>query len=184
MNAGTAKVTITGKGLYTTTSGEATSIVKTFTINPMDLSNEGIVGELTPTNFEYDGEAHKPALDGISYNDHDLEYSVDYWTAYPDSVNAGTGMETEEGGAKGPRCEIIGKGNFTGKVIRYYTIKQADFAQVNIAPIDEQTATGEPIEPELTVTFKNTNNKTITVDASDYRAEYSNNVNPHREEPP
>ncbi len=177
VNAGTAKATITGKGIYTTTSGEATSIVKTFTINPMDLSEEGIVGELTPTNFEYDGEEHMPDLDGISYNNHNLVNEVDYWLAYPDSVNAGTGMETEEGGAKGPRCEITGKGNFTGKVIRYYTIAQADF-NVEIADIPEQTATGEPIEPELTVTFKNTNNKTITVDASDYRAEYSNNVNP------
>lgn len=176
VNAGTAKVTITGKGLYTTNSGEATSIVKTFTINPKNLSEDNIVGELT-ANFEYDGEKHMPALDRISYNDHDLEYSVDYWTAYPDSVNAGTGMEDGDGVAKGPRCEIIGKGNFTGKVIRYYTIAKADF-NVEIADIPEQTATGEPIEPELTVTFKNTNNKTITVDASDYRAEYSNNVNP------
>lgn len=184
VNAGTAKVTITGKGLYTTNSGEATSIVKTFTINPKNLSEDNIVGNLIDVKdsngndiLKYEGEAHKPTLDGISYNDHDLEYSVDYWTAYPDSVNAGTGMEDGDGVAKGPRCEIIGKGNFTGKVIRYYTIKQADF-NVEIADIPEQTATGEPIEPELTVTFKNTNNKTITVDASDYRAEYSNNVNP------
>ena len=177
VNAGTAKATITGKGIYTTISDGATSIVKTFTINPMDLSNEGIVGELTATNFEYDGEEHMPALDGISYNNHNLVNEVDYWLAYPDSVNAGTGMETEEGGAKGPRCEITGKGNFTGKVIRYYTIAQADF-NVEIADIPEQTATGEPIEPELTVTFKNTNNKTIPVAASDYTADYSNNVNP------
>ena len=177
VNAGTAKVTITGKGLYTTTSGEATSIVKTFTINPKNLSEDNIVGELTATNFEYDGEKHMPALGGISYNNHDLVNEVDYWLAYPDSVNAGTGMETEEGGAKGPRCEITGKGNFTGKVIRYYTIAQADF-NVEIADIPEQTATGEPIEPELTVTFKNTNNKIIPVAASDYTADYSNNVNP------
>ena len=177
VNAGTAKATITGKGIYTTISDGATSIVKTFTINPMDLSNEGIVGELTATSFEYDGEEHMPALDGISYNNHDLVNEVDYWLAYPDSVNAGIGMETEEGGAKGPRCEITGKGNFTGKVIRYYTIAQADF-NVEIADIPEQTATGEPIEPELTVTFKNTNNKTIPVAASDYTADYSNNVNP------
>ena len=176
VNAGTAKATITGKGIYTTISDGATSIVKTFTINPMDLSNEGIVGVLTATNFEYDGEEHMPALGVISYNNHDLVNEVDYWLAYPDSVNAGTGMETEEGGAKGPRCEITGKGNFTGKVIRYYTIAQADF-NVEIADIPEQTATGEPIEPELTVTFKNTNNKTIPVAASDYTAEYSNNVN-------
>ena len=179
VNAGTAKATITGKGIYTTISDGATSIVKTFTINPMDLSEEGIVGELTGADdLVYDGEEHMPALDGISYNNHNLVNEVDYWLAYPDSVNAGIGKETEVGGASGPRCEITGKGNFTGKVIRYYTIAQADFAQVNIAPIDDQTATGEPIEPELTVTFKNTNNKTITVDASDYRAEYSNNVNP------
>ena len=176
VNAGTAKATITGKGIYTTNSGEATSIVKTFTINPMDLSNEGIVGELTATNFEYDGEEHMPALDGISYNNHNLVNEVDYWLAYPDSVNAGIGKETEVGGASGPRCEITGKGNFTGKVIRYYTIAQADF-NVEIADIPEQTATGEPIEPELTVTFKNTNNKIIPVAASDYTAEYSNNVN-------
>ena len=178
VNAGTAKATITGKGIYTTISDGATSIVKTFTINPMDLSNEGIVGELTGADdLVYDGEEHMPALDGISYNNHNLVNEVDYWLAYPDSVNAGTGKETEVGGASGPRCEITGKGNFTGKVIRYYTIAQADF-NVEIADIPEQTATGEPIEPELTVTFKNTNNKTITVDASDYRAEYSNNVNP------
>ncbi len=176
VNAGTAKATITGKGIYTTISDGATSIVKTFTINPMDLSNEGIVGELTATNFVYDGEEHMPALGGISYNNHDLVNEVDYWTAYPDSVNAGIGKETEVGGASGPRCEITGKGNFTGKVIRYYTIDQADF-NVEIADIPEQTATGEPIEPELTVTFKNTNNKTIPVAASDYTAEYSNNVN-------
>ena len=111
VNAGTAKATITGKGIYTTISDGATSIVKTFTINPMDLSNEGIVGELTATNFEYDGEKHMPALDGISYNNHDLVNEVDYWLAYPDSVNAGTGMDQT-----GPRCEITGKGNFTGKV--------------------------------------------------------------------
>jgi len=177
VNAGTAKATITGKGIYTTISDGATSIVKTFTINPMDLSEEEIVGELTATNFEYDGEKHMPALGGISYNNHNLVNEVDYWLAYPDSVNAGIGKETEVGGASGPRCEITGKGNFTGKVIRYYTIAQADF-NVEIADIPEQTATGEPIEPELTVTFKNTNNKTITVDASDYTAEYSNNVNP------
>ena len=177
LNAGTAKATITGKGIYTTISDGATSIVKTFTINPMDLSKERIVGELTATNFEYDGEKHMPALVGISYNNHNLVNEVDYWLAYPDSVNAGTGMETEEGGAKGPRCEITGKGNFTGKVIRYYTIAQADF-NVEIADIPEQTATGEPIEPELTVTFKNTNNKIIPVAASDYTADYSNNVNP------
>ena len=177
MNAGTAKATITGKGIYTTISDGATSIVKTFTINPMDLSKEGIVGDLIGADgLVYDGEEHMPALDGISYNNHDLVNEVDYWLAYPDSVNAGTGMETEEGGAKGPRCEITGKGNFTGKVIRYYTIAQADF-NVEIADIPEQTATGEPIEPELTVTFKNTNNKTIPVAASDYTAEYSNNVN-------
>ena len=177
VNAGTAKATITGKGIYTTISDGATSIVKTFTINPMDLSNEGIVGELRATNFEYDGEEHMPALDGISYNNHNLVNEVDYWLAYPDSVNAGIGKETEVGGASGPRCEITGKGNFTGKVIRYYTIAQADF-NVEIADIPEQTATGEPIEPELTVTFKNTNNKIIPVAASDYTADYSNNVNP------
>ena len=172
VNAGTAKATITGKGIYTTNSDGATSIVKTFTINPKNLSEDDIVGVLTATSFDYDGEAHKPALDGISYNDHELEYSVDYWTAYPDSVNAGTGMDQT-----GPRCEINGKGNFTGKVFRYYTIDKADF-NVEIADIPEQTATGEPIEPQLTVTFKNTNNKTIPVAASDYKADYSNNVNP------
>lgn len=179
VNAGTAKATITGKGIYTTISDGATSIVKTFTINPMDLSKEGIVGGelIGADDLVYDGEEHMPALGGISYNNHNLVNEVDYWLAYPDSVNAGTGTETEEGGAKGPRCEITGKGNFTGKVIRYYTIAQADF-NVEIADIPEQTATGEPIEPELTVTFKNTNNKIIPVAASDYTADYSNNVNP------
>ncbi len=167
VNAGTAKATITGKGIYTTNTGEATSIVKTFTINPKNLSEDNIVGDLIGADgLVYTGEAQKPKVSSISYLDHNLVLGTDYLTAYKDSIDAGTA-----------KCEINGKGNFTGKVFRYYTIDQADF-NVEIADIPDQDATGEPIEPQLTVTFKNTNNKTIPVADSDYRADYSNNTNP------
>ena len=115
-------------------------------------------------DVEYNGEVQKPEV--IIYDGgYQLEYGKDYWTAYPDSVNAGRA-----------RCEINGKGNYTGQITRYYTIEQADF-NVNVADIPDQTATGEPIEPQLTVTFRNTNNNVITVDASDYNVDYSNNTN-------
>jgi hypothetical protein len=115
-------------------------------------------------DVEYNGEAQKPEV-VIFDGGYQLEYGKDYWTAYSDSVNAGRA-----------RCEINGKGNYTGQITRYYTIEQADF-NVTIAEIPDQEATGKPIEPQLTVTFKNTNNNVITVDASDYIADYSNNTN-------
>lgn len=162
VNAGTAKATITGKGIYTTISGEATSIVKTFTINPKELTSD-MVDALA--NVDYNGEAQKPEVTIFDSNNK-LVLGTDYLTAYKDSIDAGTA-----------KCEINGKGNFTGQIIRTYTIAQVDF-NVEIADIPDQDATGEPIEPQLTVTFKNTNNKTIPVAASDYKADYSNNTDP------
>ena len=138
------------------------SVNGTVNAQPQKELTEEMVSPLP--DVEYNGEAQKPEVI-IFDGDYQLEYGKDFWAAYPDSVNAGRS-----------RCEIHGKGNYTGQITRYYTIEQADF-NVDIAAIPDQDATGKPIEPQLTVTFKNTNNNVITVDASDYIADYSNNTN-------
>lgn len=59
----------------------------------------------------------------------------------------------------------------SAETFREFSIEQADFSQVVIADIADQTFTGEAITPALTVTFKGN-----SVDASDYTIAYSNNT--------
>ena len=173
-NAGnTAKATITGIGIYA-----ATPVEKTFTINPKSIATATVSAVATQT-YTYTGDAITPnATVSIMLTEgaaaaEPLTAGTDYTiTGYANNTNAAT-ADSENA----PTITITGAGNFTGTATGKFTIGQADF-NVEIADIPEQTATGEPIEPQLAVTFKNTNNKTIPVAASDYKADYSNNVNP------
>ena len=155
VNAGvnTAIATITGKGIYA-----ATSVEKTFTINPKALTEE-MVAPLAD-NMVYTGEAQKPEVSVTDGND-DLVYGKDYWTSYTDSINAGEA-----------RCEINGKGNYTGQVNKFYTIGQANFGDVTIAAIADQAYTGSQITPAVTVTF---NEKAVSDD--EYTISYGENIN-------
>lgn len=59
-----------------------------------------------------------------------------------------------------------------GETIREFSIEQADFTQVTIEAIADQTYTGDAIEPEITVMFKGN-----VVAASEYIPTYSDNKN-------
>jgi len=54
-----------------------------------------------------------------------------------------------------------------GETIREFSIEQADFSEVEIVAIADQTFTGDPIEPTVTVTFNGN-----AVDASEYDVDY------------
>ncbi|MBO7130360.1 MAG: Ig-like domain-containing protein [Prevotella sp.] len=166
-------VTIAGAGNYNGSTGTAT-----FTINPKSIAT-ATVSDVATQTYTYTGDAITPnATVSIMLTEGaaaatNLTAGTDFTiTGYANNTNAAT-ADSENA----PTITITGTGNFTGTATGKFTIGQADF-NVKIADIPEQDATGEPIEPQLTVTFKNTNNNVITVAASDYKADYSNNVNP------
>ena len=107
VNAGEATATLTFKGDYT---GIAT---KTFTINPLDLSN-AIVLELSVTEVDYDGNEKTPSVSDLYYNEKLLVAGTDYDISYKNNTNPGTATVT-----------ATFKGNYTGKSEKPFTIKDS-----------------------------------------------------------
>ncbi len=102
ISAGTATVTITGKGNY------AGTITKTFTIEAADLSNKS--ANLSSEIYTYDGTEKTPTvtIDG-------LEEGTDFTVEYTDNIDAGTATVT-----------ITGKGNYKGSISKTFTIEPAE----------------------------------------------------------
>ena len=106
INAGTAKVIITGIGDHFTGKTE-----KPFTIEKASLSGCTIAPIEAVT---YNAKAQTPALT-VYLNGKLLQANTDYEVAYTDNTNAGTATAT-----------VTGKGNFEGTKSEKFTIKKAD----------------------------------------------------------
>ena len=149
-NAGTAAVTIRGKGNYT---GNAS---KNFTINAVDLSN-CTVQDISDQG--YTGNEIKPKVI-VKNGDTTLKAGTDYTVEYENNTEIGTG-----------KANITGKGNYTGTVYKEFNIKAKDLNDCTIQDIEDQDYTGSEIKPEITV--KN-GDKTLTA-GTDYTVSYENN---------
>jgi len=101
VNAGTATVTITGKGNYSGTKEV------TFTIVSKSLANATVS---SITNQTYTGSAITPSVT-VKDGDTTLVKDTDYTVSYSNNVNAGTATVT-----------ITGKGNYTGTRTLNFTI--------------------------------------------------------------
>ena len=109
VNAGTAKVIVTGKGYYTG-SKEAT-----FTITPAPIEGYVAWEGLDPwTSYTYTGKPiiAKPREKSLVTTD--LVEGKDYMVKYKNNVNAGKAT-----------VSVVGIGNYTGSVSDTYTIKKA-----------------------------------------------------------
>ena len=105
INAGTAKIIITGIGDHFTGSTE-----KTFTINSAEISGCTFAPIADVT---YDTKAHTPEVI-VTFNGSKLT-DADYTVSYSeDCINAGTATVT-----------VTGKGNFTGTASKTFTINKA-----------------------------------------------------------
>lgn len=111
---------------------------------------------LSRTSYVYEGIAHEPTVlvDGLKEN-------TDFTVEYKNNVDVGTATAT-----------ITGIGDYAGTVEKEFTITQANIANAEVAPIDDQTYSGRPVEPDLSVTF---NGQTLEKD-KDYEAVFSNNT--------
>lgn len=105
INAGTAKIIITGIGDHFTGSTE-----KTFTINSAEISGCTFAPIADVT---YNTKAHTPEVT-VAISGRTLEADKDYTVSYAYNINAGTATVT-----------VTGKGNFTGTASKNFAIAQA-----------------------------------------------------------
>ncbi|MBQ1391363.1 MAG: leucine-rich repeat protein, partial [Firmicutes bacterium] len=163
--AGTATVTITGKGNY---AGTKTA---NFTIKPLPLAAAATKTQISGLNAKtYTGSAVKPApvvkalVGGKTVT---LKAGTDYTVTYKNNTKAGTATVV-----------ITGKGSFTGSKTASFKINPANVKNASVSAIKDQTFTGSAIKPALTVKMT-LGGKAVTLKAgTDFTVSYKNNTNP------
>ena len=160
-NAGTHTVKAVVAETDNYAAGEATS---EFTIAKADIQ---LVVSID--NWTYGDEAKAPSVTGNSGNG-----TVTYTyanTAAPSLVYEST--VPSAAGSYSVKAIVPATTNYNGgEATASFTIAKADFSQVAIADIADQTYIGSQITPAVTVTFKGK-----TVDASEYTVSYGENKN-------
>ena len=154
INAGTATVTVTGKGSY---SG---SVAKNYTIKKRAISSATI--KLSTANYIYNGAARTPAVTA-TYNSIDLVKGTDFSVAYTRNVKVGTATVT-----------ITGEGtNFTGTTTKTFTIQKKSLTKCTVTIDDSAcTYTGKSVYPKITV---KDGSKELKI-GTDFGPIYTNNV--------
>jgi len=153
VNAGTATVTVTGKG---NCSGTATA---TFPITPKTVNSDMIT--ISPTTFNYDGQLHKPTTVTVKDGTRDMVEDTDYTLSNPGGTDIGSYGVT-----------ITGKGNYTGTASKSFSIVANDASGFSINAIADVTYNGAAQEPVPMV--KEGDN---TLSSNYYSVAYLNNIN-------
>ncbi|MBQ8279207.1 MAG: Ig-like domain-containing protein [Roseburia sp.] len=165
--AGTATITITGKGNY------AGTIVKTFAIRPLDLSNATVLDVTLP----YNGKMQK-ATTTVTYLLNGkiitLKKGTDFTYTYPGTNSKAEDYDSNAFKSAGDHTVILtGKGNYTGTTTFTQTISEKYvISKMSLGKIANQRYTGSAIEP--TVTLKN--GKVNLIEGTDFSVTYSNNT--------
>ena len=109
VNAGTAQLTVVGRGRY------AGSLTKTFKINPVPLSSASF--SLSPSSYTYDGKVHKPSVTA-TFNGRTLANGDrgDYTKSYE------KGDAAALPGTHTVTLTAVPGGNFTGTATAAYAI--------------------------------------------------------------
>ena len=152
VNAGTATVTVKGKGNYTG------SKKVTFKINEKDI-NKAVITDVDDQIFS--GETITPEV-VIKDGKETLKEGRDYTVSYKDNLNIGTATIT-----------VKGKGNYTGSKKLSFKIGAKHIKEVSVSDIADQIFSGEAFTPEVVVTD---GNKTLVKD-QDYFVSYYDNEN-------
>ncbi|MDE7266734.1 MAG: InlB B-repeat-containing protein [Lachnospiraceae bacterium] len=150
-NAGTAGVTITGKGKY---SGK-----KMVTFEIKGTAIKEMVFEKIP-DVVYNGSATRPIVTVMTKDGELLRAGADYRLAYENTVTKGTATVT-----------VIGNGNYTGTKKLSYKIVEKPLTETMISGIEEAAYTGSPIKPVVTVK----DGSMELVQGKDYSVSYSKN---------
>ncbi len=152
-NAGTATVTITGRGNYTGTR------TTTFRILSKNISNASISSIDTQ---RYTGREVCPSVT-VQIGSTVLVRNVDYTLSYQDNRSPGTASVT-----------ITGMGTCTGSRTVTFKIAQPSLSSASVKVSATTTYNGEEKMPRVTVRLYG---ETLEED-EDYEVDYRNNVNP------
>lgn len=150
LNAGTASITITGKGNYSGT------ITKSFDVTPIRLEDATIepIGEQA-----WKGGAVTP-VPVIKAGDIALVVNRDFTIAYSNNTETGTATAV-----------VTGKGNCTGTVTLTFTIVMSITPDM-VSPIPDQPYTGNAVEPGITVASTGV----TLIRNENYSVEFADNV--------
>ncbi len=151
INAGTATVTIEGKGNYEGT------ITKDFTIKKVNIDSYGVTIKIS--NATYTGYTITPSV-AITYKNRNLAENVDYKVGSVSSKDAGSS-----------NVQITGIGNFEGSTTESFTIEKKNLNTCTIK-VSDQKYTGKALKPGVAVY-----NGSLEVPSSEYDVSYSNNTN-------
>ena len=153
INAGTATVTVKAKG----TAYKGTKTI-TFKITKKDIKKAVIT--LKTTKYTYNGKQKKPAVTKVTLDKVKLT-TKNYSVAYSNNVNAGTAKVT-----------ITGKGNYTGKATKNFTINKAS-AKITLKSTSLKKALGSKnftfgasVNSKGKLTYTSSNKKVIKIDKS------------------
>lgn len=150
-NAGTAGITLTGKGKYSGT--------KTVTFQITGTSITGMVFEKIP-DVPYNGSAIRPIVTVKTKDGTQLQAGADYRLVYENTVNKGTATVT-----------VVGNGNYTGTKKLTYKVVAKPLTEAMVSGIEDAVYTGSPIKPAVTVK----DGATELAAGKDYSVSYSKN---------
>lgn len=156
VDAGTASVTIRGKGNY------EGSVYTDFRITPKKLTAK--IAAIPDVNYTPEGAA--PALT-LTDRDKILQEGRDYTVSY--TGNREVGMAT---------AVVTGCGNYSGTLKKTFRIKPMDLSGVNINNIASESYTGSAVRPEPVVYVNTASGRVYLKENVDYVYAYENNVEP------
>ncbi|MCD7840015.1 MAG: hypothetical protein LUG46_05225, partial [Erysipelotrichaceae bacterium] len=147
-NAGTATVTITGKGNYSGT------ITKTFTINKKSISK--FTASLSKTSYSYTGSNIKPSV--TLKNGSTTIGSSNYSVSYSNNKSVGTATVT-----------ITGTGNYSGTITKSFKITKGNLSNYTVSlSSTSYTYDGKVKKPSVSVKCGST-----TISSSNYTVTYA-----------
>ena len=118
--------------------------------------------EATVADGEYTGQPVEGTVSGVKAGElTGLEKDTDYTVTFNNYVNAGQNTAM---------AVITGTGNFTGTLIKTFTITPKQLTKEMVSPIADQPYTGDQIKPTVTVTDGAT-----LVEGKDFTVSYGDN---------
>ena len=156
VDAGTASVTIRGKGNY------EGSVYTDFRITPKKLTAK--IAAIPDVNYTPEGAA--PALT-LTDRDKILKEGRDYTVSYTGNREVGTATAV-----------VTGCGNYSGTLKKTFRIKPMDLSGVNINNIASESYTGSAVRPEPVVYVNTASGRVYLKENVDYVYAYENNVEP------
>ena len=139
--------------------------VAPFAVTARELKDTEVT--LAEGTYTYDGKAKAPAVT-VTVGGNSLEDS-NYTVAYTDNISAGEATVT-----------VTGIGNYAGTVVKNFSIGKKSIgngtthaADLTVDPIPDQTYTGSPLTPNVSIKY----GELTLIKDTDYTLEYEDNVN-------